>query len=631
MDKSELYRTILEDRHIQEKKFRSEYPEFYAELCNVEFPEGFTFRQKLYHYLNDDTSFALGVCECGNRCKFISLNEGYKAHCSRSCATKSLSVKEKRKKTCLEKYGVEHESKCEAIKEKKRETCKSHYGVEHPMQSDEVRKKSMETNIANIGVSCPFESDAVKQKSRKTCMSKYGVEHHSKAEAVKEKKRNTSIEHYGVDCPLKSDEVKERIRETVKERYGVEYIMQSEEVKARARKTTIERYGTDCVLKLDSTKEKAKRTSVEKYGVEHPMQSDEVKKKVSSTCKKHYGVDYPIQSDTIKERTKQTNLERYGVEYATQSEEFKKKLIETNIEKYGVPYTCMLNGVRRYSNDSKPNKRFAELLSENGIEYEREFSVGKYVYDFKVGDVLVEINPTITHNSFLDIFGGNAKDRKYHFDKTSVASENGYRCIHVWDWDDTAKIVNMLKPKETLYARKLSVAEVNQAEADEFLSKYHIQGTCKGMCVCVGLYLDGVLVEIMTFGKPRYNRKCEWELLRLCTDSGYIVVGGAERLFSRAVAKYDMKSVVSYCDNSKFDGYVYARLGFKKTSFSFGKHWFCKKDKRSHITDNMLRQRGYDQLFGTDYGKGTSNEILMLERGFLPVYDAGQYTFVWTA
>ena len=26
------------------------------------------------------------------------------------------------------------------------------------------------------------------------------------------------------------------------------------------------------------------------------------------------------------------------------------------------------------------------------------------------------------------------------------------------------------------------------------------------------------------------------------------------------------------------------------------------------IIDNLLRQRGFDQLFGTNYGKGTSNE-----------------------
>ena len=47
------------------------------------------------------------------------------------------------------------------------------------------------------------------------------------------------------------------------------------------------------------------------------------------------------------------------------------------------------------------------------------------------------------------------------------------------------------------------------------------------------------------------------------------------------------------------------------------------------ITDNLLRQRGYDQLFGTNYGKGTSNEQLMIQNGWLPVYDCGQAVYTW--
>ena len=47
-----------------------------------------------------------------------------------------------------------------------------------------------------------------------------------------------------------------------------------------------------------------------------------------------------------------------------------------------------------------------------------------------------------------------------------------------------------------------------------------------------------------------------------------------------------------------------------------------------HITDGLLRQRGFDQLFGTHYGKGTSNEQLMLDNGFVEIYDCGQQAYV---
>lgn len=61
-------------------------------------------------------------------------------------------------------------------------------------------------------------------------------------------------------------------------------------------------------------------------------------------------------------------------------------------------------------------------------------------------------------------------------------------------------------------------------------------------------------------------------------------------------------------------------------STSLAKVWSRNSDK---ITDNLLRQRGYGQLFKTDYGKGNSNEQLMLENGWPPVYDCGQKVFVY--
>ena len=46
--------------------------------------------------------------------------------------------------------------------------------------------------------------------------------------------------------------------------------------------------------------------------------------------------------------------------------------------------------------------------------------------------------------------------------------------------------------------------------------------------------------------------------------------------------------------------------------------------ENKHVTSNLLRQRGYDQLFNTNYVKGTDNEILMLLNGWVPVCDCGQ-------
>lgn len=134
----------------------------------------------------------------------------------------------------------------------------------------------------------------------------------------------------------------------------------------------------------------------------------------------------------------------------------------------------------------------------------------------------------------------------------------------------------------------------------------------------------------MTFGKPRFNKNYEYELIRYCT-SEIGVSGGGEKLFKYFVTNFNPASIVSYCDLSKFNGQIYNKLGFKKI-YKAGPslHWYNMKTKQ-HILDSLLRSQGFDRLFGTAYGKGSSNEALMLTYGFVEIYDCGQATYGWTA
>lgn len=386
----------------------------------------------------------------------------------------------------------------------------------------------------------------------------------------------------------------------------------------KARKTCLETYGVDNVFK---DTEKMKAAYQEKLGVDHPMQIDSVKQKMVSHT------DYSARTA----KTKQTNLQRYGVEYANKLPEVKKRTSEslqkTFMDKYGC--SCYWTSTDRKSSYnskvSKDNEYFNSLLENVNITFQREFALLRKVFDFKVGKNLIEVNPYPTHNSTWGIFSDGPKDKYYHRDKSQLAEENGYRCIHVWDWDDKDKIVKLLLPRERVFARKCDVREVDLNTTREYLNKHHLQGYAKDT-IRIGLCYNGELVSIMTFGKPRYNRKCDYELIRYC--SSYNVVGGAEKLFSHFIKEYGPSSVVSYCDRSKFTGNTYMRLGFKFISNAVSKHWYNPKTDM-HITDNLLRQRGFDQLFGTDFGKGTSNEDLMLKAGFVEIFDAGQSTYIW--
>ena len=513
------------------------------------------------------------------------------------------------------------------IAEKRRKTNLERYGVENPFQSEEKKLKIKETLIQTYGVEHPLQSEELKAKAKDTMLNKYGVKHALQSEELLNKARNTSIERHG-GYALGSKKIKEKAKQTNLERYGVDNPMKDKKVQVKAKQSMLRKYGVEHALQSPEIEEKRRQTTINNYGVERPLQSEVIKERLRQTNLKNLGVPYPMMSKSIVEKRNNTNIIRYGGFAPLHSVGVKEKESNTCQVRYGYPWACMRPEARKYSNDSGPNKAFAKLLDENNISYVREFHIGSYSYDFKVGNTLIEVDPTWTHNALVNPFKRSGVKENYHQLKSQTAKNSGYHCIHIFDWDDVNKVVKLLqKGNNFIYARKCVIKDVDIDECSSYLVNNHLQGYCKGQEVCIGLYYNNELVSLMTFGKPRYNKNYEWELLRYC--SSYQVIGGAEKLFKHFLKTYNPKSIISYCDNSKFIGKVYEKLGFTlKDEGSPSCHWYSEKEKR-HITDNLLRQRGYDQLFNEHYGKGTSNEELIIQRGYLPVYDCGQSTWVY--
>lgn len=501
--------------------------------------------------------------------------------------------------------------------------------------------------------SAPCSRILRKKNAEKTSLERYGVKNAGNTLESQKKIKDTNRRKYGCDYAFQSSEVKQRIKDTNLKKYGVENPNQLEEIKLKTRHTCLERYGDTSVLgknssvrssiiasniekygtvdpgNLPQNLEKRKQTNLKRYGKEWFPQTDEFKKKVKLTSQLHWGTDHPMKSQEVKDRVAETFEKKYGSRNIMGSEIVKQHLNHTIQEKYGVDWACQLPQCFKASGMkiSKINEKFGNFLSEFGIEYEFEYTLVKKSYDFKIKDqnILIEINPTWSHTTESTKFGG--LDKSYHKSKLQLAEDSGFRCINIWDWDDWDKLIGLISQKKILRARNLIVKEVSSEEASRFLNKYHLQDTCRGQDIILGLYEGNNLLELMSFGNPRYSKSHEYELLRLCTKSGYAVTGGANKLFKHFIRNYEPTSIVSYCDRSKFGGQIYSALGFKLDTWNEPScHW--SKGKH-HITDNLLRQRGYDQLFKTHYGKGSDNKSLMLQNGWLPVYDCGQARYSW--
>ena len=529
----------------------------------------------------------------------IELETFYKAHSAKETA-KQFHISETSLRELLKEYNIVKTK--EDIQKTKENTCLNKFGVKNVFQLEDNKKRGEENPSCN---------PVVVAKIRET-------KHRNNSYAQSHKKaQQTIIERYGS-----------------MEAYNA-HIKQEQE------KTLIEKYGT-----LENAyahqQEHRVQTFLKKYGVDNPYKAQEIKDKIRDTTKARYGVDYPTQNPNVMDKINNRRIEHYGKDNLNNWRkghqtriancgsleqsylEAGKKQRATCLERYG--YECLLSSpyysTHFKKKNSQPNIEFAELLKKNNIDYTQEFVIGTKSYDFKVGNILIEINPTITHNLSFSPYG-NVKSPNYHKDKTLLAKENGYRCIHVWDWDDKEKVVKLLLNRDSIYARKCELQEIAKDEAVNFINTYHIQGYAKDS-IRIGLCYNNEIVSIMTFGKPRYNKNYEYEIIRYC--SSYNVIGGAEKLFSYFVKKYNPKSVISYCDYSKFSGDVYDRLGFTYTTTRLSKHWYNIKTNR-HILDSLLRSRGFDQLLGEEYecyGKGTDNATLMKEHGFFDVMDAGQ-------
>lgn len=113
------------------------------------------------------------------------------------------SSKISRKKSLLEKYGVEYASQHESVKKQFKKTCLEKYGVDNISKLKEIKEKKKQTMLKRYGVETSFDLIDLK---------------------------NSYINKFGVDNPLKSKKIQNKVIQTNLKKYGVKYTFQSKDV-----------------------------------------------------------------------------------------------------------------------------------------------------------------------------------------------------------------------------------------------------------------------------------------------------------------------------------------------------------------------------------------------------------------
>ena len=282
---------------------------------------------------------------------------------------------------------------------------------------------------------------------------------------------------------------------------------------------------------------------------------------------------------------------------------------------------------------SKPEIEIYDFIKKyfnSLIQSDRNILKGKeidiYIPELKIG---IEYNGLYWHS---DLY----KDKSYHLDKLKLSNSSNIKLIQIFsdEWlykQDIVKsrLLNIIgKIPNKIYARKCEIREVESKDCSNFLDQNHIQGKL-GAKVRLGLYHNGELVSLMTFGNLRKNlgqtsKEGNYELLRFCNKLNTTVIGGASKLFKYFINNYNPVKVISYADRRWSQGELYYTLGFKLVSktrpnYFYVNKYFLNRESRFKYRKDMLIKNGFDP--------NKSEYEIMKDNGYTRIYDCGVLKF----
>lgn len=462
------------------------------------------------------------------------------------------------------------------------------------------------------------------------------------------KTQKTNLEKWGHKNVFQSKLIKEKIKETNKDKYGVENPQQFLPIKFKTKNTNLKRWGYNTPSKSELVKDKVKKTNNIKFGFDYPSKNSYIIDKMKMTTLEKYGVDNFSKTKEFKEVISKKSFNRmlnklksHGELINSENSEYEINCKKCN-NSYKILHSLMYNRITNgdiictFCNPKNQNIQENELYdfireNYNGEIIRNSRSIISNELDIYLPDLYLafEFNGLYWHSELY-------KEKNYHLNKTKECEEKGIQLIHVWedDWNykkDIVKsiIINKINKSKRIFARKTEIKELYDNKlVREFLVKNHIQGFV-GSSLKFGLFYNGELVSLMTFGKLRVSLGQKstdgcYELLRFCNKRGFSVTGGASKLFKYFIRKYKPIKVLSYSDNSISKGDMYEKIGFKFLSNTVPNYYWVIdgiRNYRFNYRKDRLVKQGFD--------KEKSESQIMSDRGYYKCFNSGSKKWLY--
>lgn len=444
--------------------------------------------------------------------------------------------------------------------------------------------------------------------------------------------------------PEQKRELNEKSKQALLKKYGVDNAFKSKELMKKAYTTRLQKYG-DANF---NNRKKAAETNLKKYGVENSghLFADFSKidwkkrnEKSRETCLRKFGYPETAQLNMI-------NFENFNSEFC------KKMFIKKNefdIYEF-MKYFNIKSSVtaRKYKNIfkitepsinnlyyTKMQKYIFNLIKTNNkiLNYRKIFNgkseVDIFLPEIKLG---IEYNGLMFHSEG-NLNKGKIKDinKNYHLNKTEMCENKGIQLFHIFEGENIDLWLSMINNKlglnKKIYARKCIIKEIDSKECAYFFNENHLQGNISA-AIRIGLYYESELVQAMTFGKSRFNKKYDFELLRFCSKKFINVVGGASKLFNYFLIKYNPKSIISYANRRFSQGKIYEVLGFKKIGITKPNYFYFMPDSKDfRLMSRIKFQKHKLKNILANFDLNLSESENMFNNGYRRIYDCGNLVY----
>ena len=376
----------------------------------------------------------------------------------------------------------------------------------------------------------------------------------------------------------------------------------------------------------------------------------------------------PIRVAAITEKRKVTMQAKYGCDFNYQREEVMTKLKKSKLK----PEHAVLLSNREWMIDQyvTQKKTFEQIYKDFGIDkgqfglwlhrheispnYGSSISLGQkeiaaYIeslgFEVKISDRTLlpnkrEFDIFVPDRNLAIEFDGlywhsfdhkpSVEETKLHLDKVLEAEKVGIQLIRFTDmeWSEQTNLIksmicSKLGVTEKIYARKCSIRFIENKDTKEFLEYNHLQGHTNAKH-SVGLYSGEELVSVLSFGKSRFDKQYEWELLRFASKSGYSIIGGFSRML-KYFREQNSGSILTYADRKISNGNVYVINGFTRIGLSQpGYFWlkgsvvYSRYQTQKHLLAKLLK----------NFDASKSEVQNMLANKFRLYYNCGNIKFV---